>query len=166
MDIALKQAQAALGRGEFPVGCVIAAGVNVIASGARDGSASHTGSETDHAEIMALRHLNQLSQGLDRPIDPAGLTIYCTLEPCLMCFGAILIHGIRHIVYACEDPMGGGTRCDRSTLPPIYSKADLTIITGVRDKESRGLFRTFFENPDNQYLQDTLLARHMLISIP
>lgn len=162
MDMALQHAQAALEQGEFPVGCVITGGKAVIASGEREGSAGNTGNETDHAEIRALRQLNWIFQASSRPIDPGTLTLYCTLEPCLMCFGAIVIHGIRHIVYGCDDPMGGGTRCDRTTLPPLYRDADLTITTGIREKESRSLFRTYFKNPDNKYLKDTLLATHML----
>ncbi len=117
MTEALGLAQTALAAGEFPVGCVIADGDSVVARGYRTGTVAGSGNEIDHAEINALRYL----VGSVPDIKRSRLTIYCTMEPCLMCFSAILLSGIGRIVYAYEDVMGGGTGCDRSDLPPITS---------------------------------------------
>ena len=162
MTIALVQARAALDNGEFPVGCVITDGKTVLASGARNGSRTDSrvffADETTHAEMLALKNLT----ASNNPIDRRTLTIYSTLEPCLMCFGAILIHGIDTIVYACEDAMGGGTGCDLSTLPGLYHHRNLSIIPGVLREKSLSLLKAFFNNPENRYLQASPLAAYIL----
>lgn len=104
MTAALDMARTALAGGEFPVGCVIADGRTVVARGHRTGTTVGPGNELDHAEINALRCLGEA--GVDR--DRAALTLYCTMEPCLMCFSAIVLSGIGRIVYAYEDVMGAG----------------------------------------------------------
>ena len=106
MGLALEQAKRAFDKGEFPVGCVIVEAGKVIANGTRRGTApdKKVFSEIDHAEIRALK---QIEAG-NRPPSFGELTLFSTMEPCLMCFGAILLSGIKTIVYAYEDPMGGG----------------------------------------------------------
>lgn len=158
MGMALANATSALSLGEFPVGCVIVAGEQVVASGSREGSAGPRPNETDHAEIMALRRLSLLKEA----IDPAELAIFSTLEPCLMCYGAILLSGIREIVYAFEDVMGGGTGCRLDALPPLYTRQPMTITAGVRRKESIELFQRYFTNPDNDYWRGSQLAEYTL----
>lgn len=158
MDKALVEAESALRRGDFPVGCVITDGKRIVASGSREGSSGRRPNELDHAEIMALRRLDQLGEALD----PTGLTLFCTMEPCLMCYGAILLSGIPEIVFAYEDAMGGGTGCALDRLPPLYAQRRMIITAGVRRKESLALFKTFFDNPDNGYWQASHLAAYTL----
>jgi tRNA(adenine34) deaminase len=158
MTAALGLAQTALAEGEFPVGCVIADGDNVVARGHRTGTAAGSGNEIDHAEINALRQLY-----VDIPdVDRSKLTIYCTMEPCLMCFSAIVLSGIGRLVYAYEDVMGGGTGCDRSGLPPLYRNAQLAVISGVLRANSLMLFQQFFADSGNPYWADSLLSRYTL----
>ncbi|MDX9818172.1 MAG: nucleoside deaminase [Desulfococcus multivorans] len=158
MEKALAQARSALDRGEFPVGCVIVHENEIIAVGAREGTAGGGVNETDHAEMVALRRLDAL--GIQAPRE--RLTLYCTMEPCLMCFGAILIAGIGAVVWAYEDAMGGGTGCDRSTLPPLYRDRRITIVSGVLRRESLALFQAFFRDPANAYWSGSFLARYTL----
>jgi len=158
MDIALNAAQSALSSGEFPVGCVIADSERVISNGTRTGSFGPGANEIAHAEITALKRLSETA-GAGKI---SGLTLYSTLEPCLMCFGATIITGIHRIVYAYEDIMGGGTTCDCTTLPPIYRDKEIFIVAGVRREESLLLFKKFFGNPKNDYLRESLLCRHIL----
>ncbi|MFH0996347.1 MAG: nucleoside deaminase [Pseudomonadota bacterium] len=157
MEEALAGARQALARGEFPVGCVIVHAGKIIAGGFRQGTAGELVSETDHAEILALKQLERYG-----PIDRTHLTLYCTLEPCLMCFGAILISGIRHIVFAYEDVMGGGTRCDLGRLPPLYGSRPVSLVPHILRDKSLFLFKSFFSNPDNTYWKDSLLAAYTL----
>ena len=157
MDKAIDEARQALDRGEFPVGCVIVHAETVIATGSRQGTAGDRVSETDHAEILALKNLERSA-----PVDPGGLTLYATLEPCLMCFGAILISGIRHIVFAYEDVMGGGTRCDLSRLPPLYGSRPVNLVPHILRDKSLFLFKSFFANPENLYWKDSLLSTYTL----
>ena len=158
MGKALAQAREALARGEFPVGCVIVRGGEIVATGARQGTAGGAVNETDHAEMVALRRLEALGPDVARE----ELALFCTMEPCLMCFGAILIAGIGTLVWAYEDAMGGGTACDRSTLPPLYRDRGITIVPGVLRTESLALFQSFFQNPENSYWAGSLLAEYTL----
>ncbi len=158
MKAALAQAEAALARGEFPVGCVIADGLRIVAKGSRQGSTGPHPNEIDHAEMMALRHLGELGEARD----PAGLVLYTTLEPCLMCYGAVLLSGISEIVYAYEDVMGGSTRCHLGELPPLYADRQVVLTPGVQRRESLALFQRFFDNPDNAYWRGSPLADYTL----
>jgi tRNA(adenine34) deaminase len=151
---ALRYAEKALAAGEFPVACVMVCDHQIIAAGAREGTATSDSNEVDHAEMIALRHLNQLRP----PIDSDNITVFCTLEPCLMCYGALLISGIRRIVYAYEDAMGGGTRCDLKSLPTLYTDVAVTVIPYILRKDSLRLFKAYFGNPANTYLSNTSLA--------
>jgi tRNA(adenine34) deaminase len=156
MAIALDLAQKALLAGEFPVGCVIVSKQDVVATGARTGSNSVSGNELDHAEMIALRQLNHSISGSNL----AELTIFTTLEPCLMCYGALLIAGIHKIVYAYEDAMGGATRCNLNQLSPLYKNAQINIVPHILRNESLFLFKSFFNNPDNAYLSSSYLANY------
>lgn len=158
MQQALNIAKRALDKDEFPVGCVIVADGEIIAHGERTNTHKTIPSELDHAEIHALRKLEQLEDASDR----GSMALYATLEPCLMCFGAILISGIGTIVYAYEDAMGGGTSCDRSRLPSLYSNQELTVVPGICRKESLALFQAFYRRPHINYWKDSYLARYTL----
>ena len=158
MTAALELAQAALAAGEFPVGCVIADGDAVVASGHRSGTADGSGNDIDHAEINALRQLNNAGAIIDR----SSLTVYCTMEPCLMCFSAIVLSGIVRVVYAYEDVMGGGTGCDRSSMAPLYRNAQLEIIPGVLRGDSLLLFQRFFADSGNDYWAGSQLYRYTM----
>jgi tRNA(adenine34) deaminase len=158
MAKALDLAQRALELGEFPVGCVMAYQGNIIATGARKHTHGDAKNEIDHAEMVALRHLSELTND----IDTGKVITYCTMEPCLMCLAAITISGIRQIVYAYEDVMGGGTTCDLSQLKPLYNSGNIKIVPGIERKRSMELFKAFFADHDNDYWQDSLLARYTL----
>jgi tRNA(adenine34) deaminase len=158
MHRALILARQALDNDEFPVGCVVTYDGRVVAGGARLHTRQAVPSEIDHAEILALRRMERLNPALDR----SRITVYATLEPCLMCFGAILISGIGTLVYAYEDAMGGGTACDRSVLPKLYQSSRLKIVSGVCRDESLALLQSYFRRPYIAYWRDSLLARYTL----
>ena len=158
MAAALDLAKAALANGDFPVGCVIADGTTVVARGRRTGTADCMTNEIDHAEINTLRFLYQHAPDIDR----SRLTIYCTMEPCLMCFSAIMLSGIGRVVFAYEDVMGGGTGCDRSSLAPLYRDNPIAVIPGVLRESSLSLFQRFFAESGNAYWADSLLSRYTL----
>ena len=158
MHLALKQAQKALDAGEFPVGCVMVYDNHVIASGTRTGTRKEALNEIDHAEMTALRRL----AALDQQIAAEKITLFCTMEPCLMCLAAIMLSGIHKIVYAYEDVMGGCTRCDLSRLPPLYSNARMTVVAHILRTESLRLFKNYFQNPCNAYWRDSLLYQYTL----
>jgi tRNA(adenine34) deaminase len=158
MGEALREARNALIRGDFPVGCVLVYRDRVIARGRRKGTASGRGNELDHAEMVALRHLLRLKPTRE----PAAITAFCTMEPCLMCFSALMLHGIGAIVYAYEDPMGGGTACQRERLNPLYRDSRIMVRGGLRREEGLALFKAFFSDPANHYWNDSYLAAYTL----
>lgn len=158
MQKALELARQALDRDEFPVGCLLVHNHRIIAKGVRKGTLRQIPSELDHAEIIALRHLEACTE----PIDRREITLYATMEPCLMCYGALLISGIGTIVYAYEDAMGGGTACDRTKMPELYKNNGIRVIQGICRKESLALFKDFFSRPHINYWRGSLLADYTL----
>ena len=160
MELALEQARKAFDEGEFPVGCVIMQAGKVIASGARMGTTPDKlfFSEIDHAEIRALKHL----ETIDTQFEPEKLILFSTMEPCLMCFGAIILSRIKKIVYAYEDPMGGGTTCDLEKLPLLYQSCGIDIIPGVLRQKSLDLFYHFFNKEANLYWKNSYLETYTL----
>jgi tRNA(adenine34) deaminase len=101
MRLALAEAEKAFQAGEVPVGAVVVRGGEVIASahngpvGLKDPSA--------HAEILALRRA-AAEEGNYRL---AGTTLYVTIEPCLMCAGALIHARVSRLVFGAPDPKGG-----------------------------------------------------------
>jgi tRNA(adenine34) deaminase len=158
MRQALSLAESALKAGDFPVGCVFVYDHRVVARGFRTGSADVAANEIDHAEINALREYYRLPAGHI----PEKTTVYCTLEPCLMCFAALVIAGVGRIVYAYEDAMGGGTSCRLQHLPPLYRERRPLVTPHVLRKESLSLFQLFFKRPGATYLKGTYLADYTL----
>jgi tRNA(adenine34) deaminase len=158
MELAIQNGKKALYAGEFPVGCVLVYNNEILVTGERSGTTNGRKNEIDHAEITALkRYLN-----LNRDLDPARITMYCNLEPCLMCYAAAILHGLGKIVYSYEDVMGGGTQCDLSALSPLYANSEIALESGVLRQKSLKLFKDFFSNPKNDYWKDSLLAAYTL----
>lgn len=158
MGEALREAETALAAGEFPVGCVIVHQGRIVARGARRGTSGTGRNELDHAEMTALREL----AARPWPAPTEGLTVFCTMEPCLMCFSALILNGVEKIVYAYEDVMGGGTGCDLSKLPPLYRESRVAVRPHVRREESLALFKRFFADPANAYWRGSPLADYTL----
>jgi tRNA(adenine34) deaminase len=145
MRRALEEARQARDAGEVPIGAVLVAEGAVVATGrnrpigARD--------PTAHAEIEALRAAARTLGNYRLP----GTTLYVTLEPCLMCVGAIVHARVATVVYAAPDPKGGAVRTvlDVGSLPLNHRFA---AVEGVLAAESRALLQTFFRerrSPDD-----------------
>ena len=158
MKKALEQAEDALARGEFPVGCVLVHREEVLVTGARTGTTGDGKNELDHAEMAALRRLIDF----DKPVNHGDVTVFCTMEPCLMCYAALILAGVGKIVYAYEDVMGGGISCELSRLKPLYSNSPITVVADVLRTERLKLFQAYFSNPVNTYWKNSLLAEYTL----
>jgi len=159
MTAALGLAKKAMEAGEFPVGCVIVNERKIVASGFRTGTIQmDSPNEIDHAEMLALRQLSKEKVNMD----PGKSVLFSTLEPCLMCFSAILLSGIHTIVYAYEDVMGGVTRIDFSSLSSFYKDMQITILPHILRSESLRLFQIYFSNPENTYWKGSLLEQYTL----
>jgi tRNA(adenine34) deaminase len=138
MRIALGHALAAGAAGEVPVGAVLVRGEDVIGSGANKPIASHDPSA--HAEIQALRAGGQ-ALGSYRLTDT---TLYVTLEPCVMCAGAILHARVRRLVFGAWDVRAGaaGSITNVFTLPGLNHRVD--VFGGVLMEECARLLQEFF----------------------
>ncbi|HIP39498.1 MAG TPA: nucleoside deaminase [Desulfocapsa sulfexigens] len=160
MRVALEQAKEALSQGEFPVGTVFVHEERVIASGQRAHTRGRLApvNEIDHAEVLALR--NFLAEESEIPME--DIVVYATMEPCLMCFSTMILNGIRNIVYAYEDVMGGGTSLSLQQLKPLYAGMNVHITPHVLREQSLELFQRFFSNPENEYWKDSLLANYTI----
>jgi tRNA(adenine34) deaminase len=156
MRLALNEAAAALQAGEFPVGCVLVRGDRMMAGARRRNSSGPGANELDHAEVLALRALLQANPGMDC----GKITVYSTMEPCLMCFAALLLSGIRRFVWAYEDVMGGGTALPLKQLPELYADMQVELVPGVLRGQSLVLFQEFFRR--HSYWGDSVLARYTL----
>lgn len=156
MRIALDEAEQALTEGEFPVGCVMVADGRVVAKGRRCNSLEANRNEIDHAEIVTLRRLIAEQPQLDL----GTVTVYTTLEPCLMCYTTMLLSGIRTFVWAYEDVMGGGANLPLYMLNTLYAQMKVHLLDRVLRDESVQLFQEFFRT--GSYWQDSLLARYTM----
>lgn len=138
MAIALEEARAAAGRGEVPVGAVIARDGAVIA---RAGNRTRELNDpTAHAEMLVIREACRML-GQERL---TGLDLYVTLEPCTMCAGAISFARLRRLYYGAEDPKGGAVASGARFFgqPTCHHAPD--VYAGMSEREAARLLRTFF----------------------
>jgi tRNA(adenine34) deaminase len=135
----LALAQAALGRdaGEVPVGAIVVRAGAVVGRGYNQPVG--TSDPTAHAEVLALRDAARAAGNYRL----TGATLYVTVEPCLMCVGAIVHARIGTVVYGVADPKGGAVRSilDPSALPLNHR---FEAVEGVLADECRELLREFF----------------------
>jgi len=146
MTIAIKEARLSLNGGDLPVGAIICAGENIVGRGRRNMLGN---TRLDHAEMNALSEAVTDWRG-------EHLVLYTTLEPCIMCFGAILNCRIGRVVYALEDPYGGATELDRKKMPPRHQIKYPDITKGVLREDSRQIFREYFQTTDNDFWKNNL----------
>ncbi|MCI5141077.1 MAG: nucleoside deaminase [Candidatus Electrothrix sp. ATG1] len=156
MQQALSEAQTALEDGEFPVGCVLVQDNEIIQSGRRRNSEGTVRNEIDHAEMVTLRSL----LAKQPEFDCQRITVYSTMEPCLMCYTTLLLSGVRRFVWAYEDVMGGGTNLPLGQLAPLYQDMKVELVPDILRQESLALFGHFFTR--YSYWQDSLLADYTL----
>ncbi len=140
MDIALAEARAAFNRAEVPIGAVVV-GPNgdVLAQAGNEVEARDDASA--HAEILALRAA-AAQRGSPRLPD---CDLYVTLEPCPMCAQAISLFRIRKLVFGAYDPKGGGVEHGARVFDASSCHHRPEVIGGVRETESAGLLRAFFQ---------------------
>ena len=135
MQMALVEARRAYDKGEIPVGCIIVADNQVVGRGY---NLTETLQDvTAHAEIQAITAAATTLGGKYL----TQCTLYVTLEPCVMCAGAIGWAQFRRVVYGADDEKRGFTRLAPQALHP-----KCTISTGVMEQECKQLVQTFFRN--------------------
>lgn len=138
MRAALEQAQLAGACGEVPVGAVVVRDGEIVGRGFNQPIRSHD--PTAHAEVMALRDAAARLGNYRLP----GCELYVTLEPCVMCSGAIMHARIARVVFGARDPKTGVA----GSVIDVFSEARLNhhaVVTGdVLAAECGGLLSGFF----------------------
>jgi len=138
MRRALGAAQEAAGRGEVPVGAVVAIGDQVIAVAHNE---RETGADpTAHAEILALRRA-AAALGSWRLCDAE---LFVTMEPCPMCAGALVNARIKRLYFGCDDPKAGAVRTLYSLVDDPRLNHRVEVVPGVLAAEGAALLRGFF----------------------
>ena len=134
MTLALHEAQKALQEGEVPIGCVIVAEGQVVGRG-------HNMTEalcdvTAHAEIQAITAAAQTLGGKYL----TDCTLYVTVEPCVMCAGAIGWAQVKRVVYGCADEKRGYKRYAPNALHPKTQ-----VQGGILEEECAALMKALFQ---------------------
>lgn len=137
---AIAEARAAEAAGEVPVGAILVAadGETILARG--NNQVLRASDPTAHAEMVALRAAGS-ALGNYRLL---GCTLYCTLEPCAMCAGAILHGRIARLVYAAPDPKAGACGSVLAVMnhPQLNHKVEVT--SGILADECGTMLTEFF----------------------
>jgi tRNA(adenine34) deaminase len=139
MREALCEAQAAAAEGEVPVGAVVVWQGQVIGRGHNRKEA--LADPTAHAELLALREAARTRGGWRL----TGATLYCTLEPCCMCAGALVNARVERLVYAVRDSKTGAAGSVYDLVRSPWLNHKLEVISGVLAGEVERELTSFFQ---------------------
>jgi tRNA(adenine34) deaminase len=140
MREALKEAASAAASGEVPVGAVLVGNNQIVAKAYNLRETS--GDPTAHAEILALRQ----AAAIRKHWRLADLTLYCTLEPCSMCAGALVQARIARLVYGASDPKAGAAGSLMNLVQDERLNHRLEVTRGVLATDSEVILKQFFRN--------------------
>lgn len=139
MREALCEAQAAGAAGEVPVGAVVVWDERIIGRGRNRKEA--LADPTAHAEIQALREAGAARGGWRL----SGATLYCTLEPCCMCAGALVNARVERLVYAVRDPKTGAAGSVYDLVRSPWLNHKLEVLSGVLAAQVERELAEFFQ---------------------
>ena len=140
MNAALEEARAAADTGEVPVGAVVVAGGEIIATG--QNRSIRDNDPSAHAEIIALRAAGKVQSNYRL----SGATLYVTLEPCPMCIGAVTQARVSRLVFGAYDPKAGavGSAIDLSDSKALNHRFE--IQGGVLADDCGAVLQQFFSS--------------------
>ena len=143
MAAAIEEAQRAGGAGEVPIGAVVALNGAIVGRGFNQPIAS--GDPTAHAEIVAIRDAAR-HVGTYRL---TGAVLCVTIEPCLMCVGALVHARIATLVYGAAEPKSGAivSTVRGAELPGLNHRVE--VVGGIREAACRELIQAFFKERRN-----------------
>jgi len=139
MRAALDEARRAFDAGEVPVGAVVVLDGEIVGRGFNQPITAND--PTAHAEVVALRAAAR-SIGNYRLV---GTTLYVTIEPCLMCVGAMVHARVGTLVFGAAEPKAGAivSSCQAHELPSLNHRIE--VVSGVLDEECRAIIQEFFK---------------------
>ena len=139
MRLALDEARRAEAAGEVPVGAVVVLDGRVIAAAHNQPITSSD--PTAHAEIVALREAGRAIGNYRL----AGASLYVTVEPCLMCVGAMIHARVAEVVFGAPEPKAGALESTQRAHEHAALNHRLTVVSGVLAAECSAVMREFFE---------------------
>jgi tRNA(adenine34) deaminase len=139
MRAALAEARAGLAGGEVPVGAVVVVDDAIVAQAHNAPIA--LADPTAHAEILALREAARKANNYRLP----QATLYVTLEPCVMCCGAIVQARLARVVYGAADPKAGAVESRYRLLDDARANHRVDTVGGVLAAECGAVLKQFFE---------------------
>jgi tRNA(adenine34) deaminase len=144
MAMAIEEARQAAAQGEVPVGAVLVAGGEVLASRGNERERLHD--PTAHAEMLVLRDAAALLGGWRLQ----DTTLYVTLEPCAMCAGAMVLARVKRLVYGADDPKAGaaGSVLNVADHPALNHRPE--VLAGIMATDASAILREFFESRRGQ----------------
>jgi tRNA(adenine34) deaminase len=140
MKIALNEANLAMNESEIPVGAVLVKNDELIAQS--HNQPVKTNDPTAHAEIELLRKAGKQQKNYRL----VGSTMYVTLEPCVMCFGAMIHARIERIVFGAKDSKTGACGSCMNLNEVNFFNHKISITSGILEKESSELLKLFFKS--------------------
>ena len=140
MNIALKEAQKAVLEDEVPVGAVIVCDGKVIAKA--HNQRDNKNLTYAHAEMLAIIKANEKLGSWRMP----ECDIYITLEPCIMCMGAIIQSRIRNIYYGAKDPKGGAVVSSINVLEASNINHHPNVVGGILEEECSKIISNYFKS--------------------
>ena len=139
MHEALREAERAAADGEVPVGAVLVHEHTVVARGRN--TRERQQDPTAHAELIVIREAAERLQSWRL----TGTTLYVTLEPCLMCAGAMLQARIPRLVFSAWDPKAGACGSLFALHEDTRLNHQIAVTYGILENESRALLQRFFQ---------------------
>ena len=140
MRIAIEEANLAMDKNEVPVGAVLVKNDTLIAQAHNKPITKND--PTAHAEIQLLRKAGEQQKNYRL----TESTLYVTLEPCAMCFGAMVHARIDRIVYGASDPKTGVCGSRMNLNEENFFNHKISITSGILEKESSELLKLFFKS--------------------
>src|SRR5260370_29070761 len=134
------EAEFARQEGEVPIGAIVVVGDE--ASGKGHNAVIASQDPTAHAEIVALR---EASHALGN-YRLGGATIYCTIEPCAMCAGALIHARIERLVYGASDPRAGAVDTHFGICSSEFLNHRVSIQGGLLESQCRAMIQSFFRD--------------------
>jgi tRNA(adenine34) deaminase len=140
MRAALDEARRGFAAGEVPVGALVVLDGEIVGRGFNQPIGSHD--PTAHAEIVALRMAAQ-ALGNYRLV---GSTMYVTIEPCLMCVGAMVHARVETLVFGAPEPKAGAvvSSCRAHELPSLNHR--IGVVSGILEEDCRAVIQEFFKS--------------------
>lgn len=139
MHEALREAEQAAADGEVPVGAILVHGNDIVARGRN--AREDRQDPTAHAELIVIREAADKLQSWRL----TGTTLYVTLEPCLMCAGAMLQARIPRLVFSARDPKAGACGSLFAVHEDTRLNHQIDVTYGILENESRDLLQRFFQ---------------------